>query len=231
MRIKFVVLGDLHMPFHHKAALTVTLDLIKEQKPDYIIQVGDLYDLFSMSRFPKSQNEIRMTPTQELEEAISSAKEMWEVIRKYSPKSKCIQLLGNHDLRLSKQIKEKLPELLGVINTNNFYKFKGVKTITDVRKEFAIDGIVFQHGHFSKLGDHAKWNQKPTVVGHSHRAGTLFHSKYFEANAGFLADETQAALSYTTQRMTGWTLGVLIIYETQIRGKKTLFPAFIPYKL
>lgn len=227
MAPRFVILGDLHAPWHHKKAITWALEIIKAEKPDYVIQVGDAFDFFSLSRFPKASNQIRMTPGQELAEARQTLEELWAHIQRISKRSKCIQLLGNHEDRLNKRIIEAMPELVDteIVQTRKFFQFKGVKTIDDVREEFVLHNICFMHGYRSKLGDHAKHNQMNTVCGHSHRGGTVFlksrDSRYWELNAGFLGDPAAKALSYTRQRWNGFTLGLGMI--------DALGPRFIPY--
>lgn len=210
---RFVVLGDTHFPFHSKWALDAAFEIIKREKPDYVIQVGDLYDLYSLSKFPRNVNV--MTPKDEITLARGTAEEMWEYIQRISPKSQCIQLLGNHCERLQKRITEKLPEILGIVLYRQLFQFENVKTYLDTRDEVVIEKIAFMHGYRTKLGDHCKYNMMNTVCGHTHRGGVFFtqvnNRQIWELNAGYLADPLEAAMSYTRQKWVQWTLGVGII--------------------
>ena len=58
------VLPDIHFPFQDKNALKVALDLINYVKPSVIIQVGDLVDCYSISRFSKDPDRISGTSLQ-----------------------------------------------------------------------------------------------------------------------------------------------------------------------
>lgn len=71
--------------------------------------MGDLLDMYSHSKFPKSQNVY--TPKDEEEAGIKKARELWAAIRKASPNSKCVGLLGNHDIRPLKRTLESAPQL------------------------------------------------------------------------------------------------------------------------
>jgi len=222
---KIICLGDLHFPFHHKRALSWALDVIKVEKPTHVIQMGDLFDQYSLSRFPRSQNV--MTPAQEVAEARECSAEMWRIVKKYAPKAKCIQLIGNHDTRVKSRILEKLPELMGIVNFDALYKFPGVRTVASDLEEYLLYGMVFMHGYKSKLGDHAQHNRLPTIVGHSHRGGLWVGQDHkdgkalWELNCGYLGCERSVALTYRKQRWNNWTLGLGMIDQYG--------PRFIPW--
>ena len=232
MRRKICV-GDLHFPYHDKSAVTQLLSAIKEEaaKPKKsgldIIQIGDLYDCFSMSSFPKTH---LMTPKDEMVEARLCAEEFWKIARKYAPKARCYQLLGNHDIRPKKILEQKAPELEPFFNYKELFRFPGVKTIFDPREELIIDDIMFIHGHYTRLGQHIQYIQgKHDVVhGHTHRAGIFYMNTNegkvrFELDVGFLADIYSKVLAYTRQRWTHWTPGYGYINEYRI-------PSFVPLK-
>lgn len=208
-------IGDLHFPFVHKGHLTKVLDEIKKKKPKLVIQVGDLFDMFSFSHFPRDVN--IMTPRREVEEAWAMASEFWSIVKLYAPKSERVQLLGNHDLRPFKRLVEKLPESLGLHTFNKLFEFDGVYTHFKDDEEFIRDGICFMHGYKTQLGAHMRFNRMNTVCGHSHRAGTVFENCrgeiIWESNAGYLADPTQSALKYRPQRWSHWTHGYLEIED------------------
>lgn len=226
MKKKVVVLGDLHFPFHHKAAVTKVVEFIEENKPDVVIQVGDLFDFYSLSRFPRTQ---AIPPHVEISEARQCAENLWSIIRLKSPKSKCFQLYGNHDSRMRSRVMERLPEIIDILRFEDLFTFKGVKTIHSERTEFMIDDVCFMHGYRSgspEKAPHARANLVSTVCGHSHRGGAVFvgikpGKMIYELNAGYLADPNASAMSYTKQSWTGWTLGFGYIDQYG--------PRFIPY--
>lgn len=219
-----MALGDVHGPWIHKPSFTRVLKLIETLSPTHIVQMGDLYDLFSYSKFPRTLDVC--TPNQEIQNARLMGEEMWKAIRRRAPKAELHQILGNHDIRPLRRITEKYPEIASLIDISHLWVFDGVKTHHDVRTPLVINEIDFIHGYRSKLGDHAKYTQRSTVCGHSHRGGVeiipLSNGKtIFELNAGYLADPEHEALKYTPMKFSKWTHGVGFIDE--------LGPRFIPF--
>lgn len=224
MSQSILVLGDLHAPFVHAKSLARAIKLASLIKPKIIVQIGDLYDLYAFSKYPRSLD--LMTPKQEINEGLEVTCRMWRELRKASPKSKCFQMIGNHDSRPVKRLIEKTPELERFLDLSSLYDFPNVTMVPSERDELIIGDILFMHGFRSKLGDHARHNGKNTVCGHSHRGGVVYHrlgdKTLWELNAGFLANEKSYALSYTRQaKISTWTQGVGLIDE--------LGPRFIPF--
>lgn len=203
-----IIIGDLHFPYHNKKAVEGVLKAIQKEKPNYVVQIGDLYDQYSFSRFTRKNITL---PGAELHEARALAESLWYQVRKTG--ARCYQILGNHDLRLIKRAEERLPEAQELVKKTvlELYRFKGVKTIEDDRTVLKIGNVAFHHGYLGKLGDHCKYLQSNVVVGHSHRGGTFFEQRdgeiIWELNAGYLADETAEPLRYRPTTTSRWTLG------------------------
>lgn len=219
--MRILALGDVHAPFHHVKALEWAYRLADKFKPTHVIQVGDLLDQFAFSRYPKV---IKLNPEEELELGRRAAEEMWSHFKG------CInyQCRGNHDDRIFKRALSAAPELASLVGQSlrTLYSFPGVRTVYDGREELIINGIAFQHGHRSRLGDHARFNQMATVVGHSHTGGVVYLRNalrtFWELNAGFLGDVASPAFGYHAQkRIHTTTLGAGLIDE--------LGPRFVPY--
>lgn len=181
-----------------------------------IVQVGDLRDWYSASRFTRKVN--LFTPKQEDEWATYYSQLFWETLNRDLPNAEKHQLLGNHCIRPVARVLEKAPEfeedMIRLLHER--YTFEGVKTTYDPREELDVGGVRFIHGYLSQLGAHAKFNQMPVVCGHTHRGGVIpipMHDTVsFELNAGYLADASHPALSYTMQKKaTNWTLGFGVI--------------------
>jgi predicted phosphodiesterase len=222
-----MILGDLHFPYHNPKALKETLYAVKHEKPNYVVQIGDLLDQYSFSRFTRKNITL---PERELSCARREAVDMWKQVKDKSSGVKAIQILGNHDLRLIKRAQERLPEAQELVTKSmmELYRFKGVHTIEDDRTVYKIGDISFHHGYLSKLGDHMRYQGRSIVVGHSHTGGVVFEQRngktLFELNAGYLADESAEPLRYRPTKTSKWTLGFGLI---TFRGKKPC-PAFIP---
>lgn len=210
-----VVLGDTHFPFHSHDAVDRAIELIGELKPDMVIQVGDLYDLFSYSKYPRTPNLI--LPKDECALGRECAEILWRDIGKASPRSERVQLAGNHDDRLMKRIFEIAPNYEHV--TRDYFRslltFPGVHTVHDSKEEFIYGGVCYMHG-YKKFGEHAPYNQMSTVTGHLHRAGVLYfqniNGPFWELNAGWLGDKTSPVFTYRSQnKITGTTCGVGLV--------------------
>jgi predicted phosphodiesterase len=208
---KILVVGDTHFPFVNKSCLDAIFEFNKKTQPDYVVQVGDLYDLYAHSKFPRSQNIYK--PEEEEALGRKGAEEMWQRLKKDNPNAKCFQLWGNHDLRPAKRVLESLPTLEHVVK--EYYKrlmtFDGVTTIEDYRQELIIDNIVFHHGYRSQLGSHRDHLLQNFVCGHSHKGGVVYKrlrdEVIWELNAGFVGDADSKVLAYTAQKIHDQTLG------------------------
>lgn len=188
---------------------------INKKRKFYIIQLGDLYDMYSASKYVRSYD--LMTPKDEFEQGRETSSEVWRILKKRAPKANCFQLTGNHDVRIYKRLMEKTPELASLVSFKSLFEFEGVKTIHDSTEELIIDDIVFMHGFRSKLGDHALYNRMSTVCGHSHKGGVLFFphkdKMIFELNAGYLADSDTVPMRYSMQRISKNTHGFGLVDE------------------
>ncbi len=207
-----IVLGDLHMPFHSPKYIDWVLNVIEREKPHYVAQIGDLYDMYSWSRYGRSTG--IMTPDAEMSLGRAVADEMWSEIK--APER--IQLLGNHDDRPAKRLAERFPEMEPFVDLKTPFTFPGVRTIFDSAQEVEVGKLILMHGFRSKLGDHARWNQMSTIVGHSHVGGNVWMTNkagpFFELNTGCGVDRDAPVFKYRNQRtFDGWTLGVGLVDE------------------
>lgn len=212
---KVFAFGDTHFPYNEN--LNRIYKAIKQEKPDVIIHNGDLLDQYMFSRYGKDYDEL--SPKKELNRAKKMAVSMWKRIKKIAPKARRIQLLGNHDIRILKQTKNKFPEVYFLINDifNDLYTFKGVETMKSDRDYIDIDNVIYCHGWKSK---HTAHFGKSVVRGHSHKADLSLiqceKSGYrilFEMQVGGCGDERAVPLSYPASKKTGWKLAYGIIID------------------
>jgi len=206
---KIVHVSDTHYPFVCKNTTTYFMQYIDQFKPDILVHTGDLHDMFSHSRFPRSRN--FYNPREEIELAYKMADDFFKTVRKMFPKIKIYLLLGNHDVRPLKKILKQYPEGEIFFSIDKYFTFDGVHTLTDPRAHLDLCGIRFIHGYKTRLGDHARFHMTNTAVGHSHKGGVLFIAMedkiIFECNAGMLGDPYSKNMEYTPNRITGYTKG------------------------
>jgi Homing endonuclease associated repeat len=206
-----VVLGDFHAPFHHAEATKWAIDYIAWRKPKRVVQGGDLRDMFSASKFPRSHN--LFTPKEEIEAGTKACTELWARIREAVPGVECFQLLGNHDVRPYKRVLEACPELEMFIDLKPLYTFPGVRLIEDPREELELDGVFFHHGYLTRLGANRDFMNACTVNFHTHKGGVVYRAIFgghiiWELNGGFLGDPQSKGLAYTPQKHHHQTIGI-----------------------
>lgn len=209
------VISDIHWPFSNQAIVARFVEYVGDEKPDYVVLNGDAWDMYSHAKFPRSHN--IFTPQQEEDSARNLNKEFWENILLASPKSKCIQTLGNHDVRPLKRTMETLPMMEHWVTKYmmDLFSFPGVELIQDPRQEYMINDIAIFHGYRSKLGDHRDFTLLNCVNGHSHKGGVVYKrirgQTLWELNSGYAGDPQAKGLTYTPQKITEWTPGFGVI--------------------
>lgn len=202
-------ISDIHFPFCNQRVLDKFYRHIEKEKPDYVVLVGDAWDMYSHSRFPRSHN--IFTPREEQELSRKKNEEMWVEVKKAHSFAKCYQMLGNHDVRPLKRILESYPAAEDWVEKmlRELFSFPGVETIHDQRQELILGNIVIHHGYRSKLGDHRDYTLQNSIVGHTHLAGVVYRQLrgevIFEMNCGLAGDPLSKGLSYTPQKITHWT--------------------------
>lgn len=143
---------------------------------------------------------------------------MWKEVRRLCPTAKCFQLMGNHDVRVSKRISEKLPELSELFSHTSLYNLPGVNVLESDRDYLELDGVVYVHGWLTKSLDHAKFFGMPTVHGHRHRPCLEYsHGRLWSMDCGHLSDLARIPMQYTQSKKTNWTLACGLVEERQPR--------------
>ena len=211
---------DAQIPFHDPRALALSHLAIRELMPDNIVNMGDMIDFPSLSRF-----EQRPEWANQVQDSLDKTHEMLAQQRADAPDSKIYYLFGNHELRLQKSMVHNNAEILG-IKRANAEKELGVMTLEFLlrAKELEVemiqgypngelwleDDLVFKHGNIAKANQSTSLEylkQNPhvsTVHGHSHRAEIQWrtvptrngHKQNFGMSAGTLAKINGEVPSY-----------------------------------
>ena len=213
-----VLLGDLHFPWHDRRALDLALAAIRQGKPDLVVQIGDLYDNFSFSRFDKDPNVEK--PRVEMERARQQALDMWFDIRAFAPGARLIQLQGNHDSeRLEKLSLRLAPALYDLVSqkAQELMTFPGVETRPAYRDhvDVKVQGERWRltHGIFSSTLAHVKHHLTNVALGHLHRGEVVPFRQYTGLNVGYLADPGAPVFRYRQTLVNDWTQGIGVIDE------------------
>lgn len=210
-KLRVLCIPDTHAPWAKESVILSVYQALEKTNYDVVIQLGDLYDLYSYSKFARSHD--LCTPKEEIEQGFEWARNFWKNIHNRNPKARKIQLKGNHDDRLMKRAFERWPEAASIISRaeHSLYDFPNVETVPDSRDGLEIEGVVYLHGYLTRLGDHCKYLLKPVVHGHTHRGGAIFFKLggkiVWELDCGFSADQDKAPLQYGPTKTTLWTEG------------------------
>ena len=94
-----VVYGDTHVPFQDPAALRVVQGIVRDVKPDVLLNVGDLVDSWQISRFDKDP-----ARRDTLQDNIDEARQHLAEMAQCAPAARRVLLEGNHEARLTKAI-------------------------------------------------------------------------------------------------------------------------------
>lgn len=214
-----VLIPDLHFPYHDSAALELCIRFCEDYRPRVIVQLGDLYDQFSFSKYARDLSAVELNPADEHRLARIEAETMWARLKKTG--AECYQIIdGNHDLRVIKRMAEKLPEhaFIGKSWLDEQLDFPGVAKLSS---EAVIDGVMIMHG-MRKPGEHARYNQMNTVTGHTHKARIEYfaniNGSYWEMNCGWLGDKKAPVFSYRSQtKIDDTNIGFGVIQDGQPR--------------
>lgn len=220
-----LIISDTHWPFVNQRVVDKFIERAALKKPEWVILNGDAWDMYSHTKFPRSHN--IFTPRDERKVCLEKNADFWRQVQTASPSSRCVQLLGNHDIRPMKKILESYPEAEDWVREalERDFSFSGVQTIFDSRQElFLSDKVIVFHGFRTQLGSHRDYTLLNCINGHSHTGGVVFRQlrteTLFELNSGFAGDPLAKGLTYTPQKITNWTPG---FGELDVDG-----PRFIP---
>lgn len=210
-----LVIGDIHFPAACFESIDRMFQITETMSFGYVIQLGDLYDQYSMSRFPKNPN--YFTPKEETEISRTQGEKFWQTVKEQWPKAKCFQLVGNHGKpRITKKCLASAPELFHLLDIDSLWEFKGVETIKDYEEHLELEGINFIHGFLGRVGGHVDYFLEDVVNCHTHRSHIVHRVKknkvITEFNVGYLANPFHPCLSYTPmKKISRWTKGFGII--------------------
>jgi len=172
---KAVYFGDLHAPYQDEYAVSILCQIVTDEKPDYLINIGDGGDFESLSRFNKAYPRKRegKRVIKDLMAMIDLENEIYLTapdgcdIRKHT---------GNHEWHLERWADEN-PEVEGIIET--LMDSSSIKMIPHAK--FTNIGKLLSH-HGDRKGyqsvHHAKqWAMigRSIVYGHHHSVQTFPH--------------------------------------------------------
>jgi predicted phosphodiesterase len=210
--MKEIFISDIHYPHHDAAGVKVMLKAVQGRNPDIVHIGGDGVDFHSISRHPKQMIE-KTILKYEVEE---SRKEI-ALIRKAAPGAQINFQEGNHDARMQLYIRDRAPELDGLIELTFPVLMKlpdlGIRWIPDSEK-FRIGKLYHHHGHKLAGGGanpaRAKFMKtfQNLIFGHHHRFD-YFSTRQYGTNTLFqsAANGNLYTLEPEYAHHTDWNIG------------------------
>lgn len=208
--------SDRHnLPGRTPQAFLGFLQLASEEGPDVIVINGDWFDFSDIGRFHRIGWQERPGIDEELEEGTR----LLDEIRKASPRSKFVFVIGNHDMRYDGILSNRLPQfenVRGFSLENHIQQLKGNWKFCD---NITInDTLVIKHRWHG--GQHSDWNNvlrsgKNLATGHTHhlriRPHTDYSGKRYGIETGMLSDLWDETFSYIENNPANWQPGFVFI--------------------
>jgi predicted phosphodiesterase len=223
----YLVLPDLHFPFHCPKFVRLATKIIKELNPDGLIQLGDAIDAFQISAYSKDPSRRNL-----LAEDIEDYKLQLNEWSRHLKSGANIHLLsGNHENRLSKYIANQCRDLHGLVP--DWKTMLGIELRNKTSKhkwhfhEYTkwdsckIGDCVLLHGFY--YNQHTAMTMlskyKTSVIcGHTHRVQYVTDGVHYAATLGHGSNEVETAHNPVP---TGWQQAMALLHVDQL-GKTSL---------
>lgn len=231
--LKALVINDLHIPYHDKAAVEAVLLYGEKEKVNLIILLGDIIDFYQISSFVKNPKK------QPIDFEITETKKFLSDLRKRFPEARIIYKVGNHEYRLDRYIIKNAASIYNLIGdllpTALGLKENNIEYYVDY---FKIGFLYFLHGHeFMCSGDSEyvcniawKYIHDHFMIAHFHRTQDkifphISQDKKFSGNAVGWLGSPEACEDYA--KLNKWNQGFAIIDfntagEFKVNNKKVL---------
>jgi len=177
-----LVIGDLHIPYHHAQWIEKVVKIAKRHKVRRIVVAGDLFDMKHFSNFPKLSDSL-------MEDEIDMSRQIIEWLK---TKFREVHVFpGNHDERLAKKLE-------GKIRFKKFLEWITYEAINVYEHHQMYVGktwLIAHPGNYSQVNTEpaktlSEKFHKNVAVGHTHKwsMGRDRSGKYWAVEMGMCAD-------------------------------------------
>jgi hypothetical protein len=199
--------------------------VIQALQPKLVCLNGDLLDCASISRFPKSGWQRRLTLKEELAEGQARMRD----IARAAPDAERIYTRGNHDGgRWDSWLSNKVPEFDGVAPTfaSHFPDWRHCVSL-----QINHDTVVKHrwHGGTGAARNNTLKSGQSLITGHSHRLGVVSFTDWngtrYGVESGTLADPASDLFDYAEDNPTDWQPGFVILHFV---AGRLMLPQIVP---
>lgn len=211
---KYLILSDIHLPFHEEEALSAALNYGVDNTPDCIILNGDILDCYDVSRFSK---EIRRP---KISEELEMGRNFLQYLRELFPTQPIYYKFGNHEERMRAYILRNARELADLedVSLETLLRLHDYKIIPVNREMIRLGKLTVLHGH--ELGESVFSPVNPargfflkakasTIVGHYHQVSHHSENNLHGEQVGVWSMGSLCNLSpeYRPYAFTKWSNG------------------------
>lgn len=217
----WIILPDLHVPFHNKILLESILTYLFYHKVDGIILSGDFLDLKSLSAYDsdKVQNFTLM------DEYLAGREVILQIQSVLKDDCRKIFINGNHEHRYYKELKKLSGSKLGsaLLSPNDALRLEeeGWEYLSNWQEDFVLLGNDLEVIHGNITSQNAANAQlakssvggRSVIFGHTHRFASASTGNYSSWNIGTLADiDNTEAFGYVDRYIRqAWQNGFALV--------------------
>lgn len=227
---KYLLLSDVHLPYHDVAALETAIQEGKRQEVTGVYLNGDIMDMFQISTFTKFEKGV------DIAEEVATCNKFLAYLREQFPQAQIWFKVGNHEARFERYIwanmpqlaplvAEKLGESMGLAALLNLEEY-GVTFVGDRNITYAGE-LAILHGHEFGSSVFSPVNpargaflraKSSVIIGHHHQTsthheGNLAGDKIACFSTGCLCDLSP---NYRPFAYTRWNHGAAVL---EVKGK------------
>lgn len=221
-----LIVPDVHAPYHDEAAFQLMMDVARELKPETVVVIGDLADFYAVSFHSKDPDRISG-----LRDELKVVKGKRAELESLGAES-YIFCEGNHETRLGRYLRDKAPELFGIVDVPTLlgldrWEFVPYRNHT---KRGAVHythdtGVAGRYAAFKTLDTY----QHSVITGHTHRMvyvveGNAVGEVKLSAQFGWLGDVNQIDYMHRAKAKKDWALGFGVGYEDRQTGHTFYVP-------
>jgi predicted phosphodiesterase len=169
---KIFIFGDVHAPYHDKKAVSCMLKCMDVFKPDIVVDEGDFWDCYAVSKFKKDpRRKTRLVDEVELGEPVLRD------IESAAGKAELKRCKGNHEVRLDALLEQPSHQSLhGAVSLEGLCDMSKWQ-ITEYEDYFKLGKVIYTHdlGHSGVTANRLSLSaaSHSVVIGHTHRMGSV----------------------------------------------------------
>ena len=217
----YCIVPDIHShPDHHNDRADWLGQFIKDRKPDVVVNMGDTWDLPSLSSFDKGKASFNgANYERDMDSGLDFQDRMWHPMKKSKKKQpRKVFLEGNHEHRLNKVL-EYEPHLAGDRYGISYKNFQLEHYYNDIVMYeggtpgvIALDGIAFAHFFISGV-------MGRPIGGEHHASSLITKNMHSSVTAHSHLFDHSVKSNVMGKKLTGLVAGVFQDYESGWAGR------------